>query len=196
MAVDSEGAAQPDLAAVVAAARQGQAQAWQELIRRHERLVQSIARSYRLRDADAEDAVQNTWMRLVENLGRIREPERVAGWLATTAHREALAVLRRRLREGPLVELPDVYPDAAAGPEEAVLAGEAAAVLGQALAGLTERRRTLVRVLFLEQSPSYQHASRRTGLPLGSIGPTRARALAQLRECLDRRGYDVLPVSA
>ncbi|MGL5828075.1 MAG: RNA polymerase sigma factor, partial [Angustibacter sp.] len=91
----------PDLTVEVllCQAAQGQAAAWDELVRRFERLVWSIARSYRLTPADAGDAVQTTWLRLVEHLGGIKEPERLGAWLATTTRRESLRIVSRRRRE-------------------------------------------------------------------------------------------------
>src|SRR5262249_29116411 len=85
-------------ATLLEAARQGNRAAWDALVARFNGLVWSIARGYRLGDADAHDAVQMTWLRLVENLDRIADPERLAAWLATTARRECLQLLRKARR--------------------------------------------------------------------------------------------------
>jgi RNA polymerase sigma factor (sigma-70 family) len=77
----------------------GSQDAWDEIVRRYERLVWSVARAHRLDAADAADAVQTTWLRLVEHLGAIHEPDRLAAWLATTARRESLRLAGRRRRE-------------------------------------------------------------------------------------------------
>jgi hypothetical protein len=73
------------IATLLEAARHGDQAAWDGLVARFNGLVWSIARGYRLDVADAHDAVQMTWLRLVENLNRISEPDRLAAWLATTA---------------------------------------------------------------------------------------------------------------
>ena len=87
--------------ALLEGARRGEQAAWDDLVSDFSSLVWSIARGYRLPDEDAADAVQMTWLRLVENLDRIRDAERLPGWLATTARRECLQVLRRSGREIP-----------------------------------------------------------------------------------------------
>ncbi len=83
-----------------ARASEGDMATWEELVRRYNRLVRSTVASFRLQGADAEDAVQNTWLRVVERMDTIRDPERLGGWLATTASRECLALIRRRHPEG------------------------------------------------------------------------------------------------
>jgi len=85
----------------VHAACAGDPQAWQEIVRRYRGMVGKVARSYRLSDADTADVLQNTWLRALERLDTVRDPERLSGWLATTARRECLAVLRRTSREVP-----------------------------------------------------------------------------------------------
>src|SRR5436190_14278705 len=101
-----------DLDELIRAAARGDQNAWTELVGRFERLVWATARAHRLSRADAADVAQTTWLRLVENLDRIREPDRVGAWLATTARHESLRLLRRGVREQPvddadLFEAPD-----------------------------------------------------------------------------------------
>src|SRR5262245_64975338 len=84
--------------ALVARAASGDTAAWDELVERFGRLVWSVTRAHRLPDADAADVFQTTWLRLVENIDRIAQPGSLGGWLATTARRESLAVLRRNAR--------------------------------------------------------------------------------------------------
>ena len=86
---------------LVAAACARDPQAWEEIVRRYRGMVGKVARSYRLSDSDTADVMQNTWLRALERLDTMREPERLSGWLATTARRECLAVLRRAGRELP-----------------------------------------------------------------------------------------------
>src|SRR5260370_34307535 len=84
---------------LVAAATGGDQEAWAALVERYTSLLWSVARSYRLPEADASDVVQTTWLRLVEHLDRIADPERLPGWLATTARRECMRLVRRAGRE-------------------------------------------------------------------------------------------------
>ena len=85
----------------LAAARDGSQQAWDEIVNEYTSMVWAVARSYRLDAADAADVHQATWLRLVENLGQIRDGERLGAWLCTTARREALLLLRGDRRRRP-----------------------------------------------------------------------------------------------
>ena len=163
---------------------------WEELVRRYSRLVRSTVASFRLQEADAEDAVQNTWLRVMERMDTIRDPERLGGWLATTASRECLALLRRGRREVPddLVGKQSVVA-AAGDPGVADVVGEVRRAVGSAVGELTERRQMLIQLLFYQPDCSYAEVSRATGMPQGSIGPTRRRVLRELRGTLEQRGF-------
>src|SRR4051794_4119543 len=106
-----------EVADLVRAAAEGDRDAWDALVDRYNGLVWSVARSHRLSTVDASDVVQTTWLRLVEHLGRLQDPERVGAWLATTARRESLRTLRHSARQVPTDEVPetpvDARPDAA-----------------------------------------------------------------------------------
>jgi RNA polymerase sigma factor (sigma-70 family) len=163
----------------------GDPAAWEEIMRRYRGLVVGKVRAFRLQDADAHDAVQTTWLRLAENLHRIQHPERLAGWLATTAARECLRILHRNKRTPPLADaMVDHTADPAPGPEQQVIDAHTAQTLRTLIAQLPPRRRRLLRALFTDHPASYAELSRATGIPLGSIGPTRNRALHQLRQKL------------
>ncbi|HEY3870136.1 MAG TPA: sigma-70 family RNA polymerase sigma factor [Actinocrinis sp.] len=176
------------VADLVDAAVRGSHAAWNGLVDRYARLVWSVARTFRLSDADAADVCQTTWLRLVENLDRIADPERLGSWLATTARRECIAVLRRRDREAPVSEAawnefeePEAPGD---GPEARIITQDENKQLWDAFSGLSERCRNLLRVLAAvpkEGKASYAQISAALGIPTGSIGPTRARCLEQLR---------------
>ncbi len=157
--------------------------AWEEIMRRYSRLVRSTVASFRLQEADAEDAVQNTWLRVMERMDTIRDPERLGGWLATTASRECLALMRRGRRESP-DDVASTQLVAAECPVVAVVAGEARRAVDTAVAELTERRQMLIQLLFYQPDCSYAEVARNTGIPTGAIGPTRARVLNQLRRRL------------
>jgi RNA polymerase sigma factor (sigma-70 family) len=181
------------LAELVEAARQRDPRAWDELVRRYGSLVKAVVRRYRLQDADAADAVQSTWCKAVEQLDALREPERLGAWLSTTAGRECLALIRRARRERPDDETVDARVAPSGGPEPAVLAAEWAAAVNSAVQQLVPRRRQLVNELFYLPDRDYAMISRSTGMPVGSIGPTRARILTGLRASLERAGFGPQP---
>lgn len=165
--------------------RERDAGAWDEIVRRYGRLVTTTVRSFRLQEADALDAVQMTWLRLAENAHRIQFPERLGGWLATTARRECLHILRQGKPIPGLVDVtPDTVADPSVGPEQHVIDADTAQTLRKLVAELSPRRRTLLRMLFTDHPRSYAEVAETAGIPPGGIGPTRARALRQLRERL------------
>ena len=181
------------LTELVEAARRRDSRAWEELMRRYGGLVKAVVRRYRLQDADAADAVQSTWCKAVEQLDAVREPERLGAWLSTTAGRECLALIRRARRERPDDETVDARVAPTDGPEHAVLAAESADAVNSAVQQLVPRRRQLVNELFYLPDRDYAMISRSTGMPVGSIGPTRARILAGLRASLERAGFGPQP---
>lgn len=189
MTVDVEvGApAADDVAELVRAAAAGDSIAWSRLVAAHEGLVWSVTRAFRLRDSDADDVVQNTWLRLLEHIDDLHDPARVAAWLATTARRECLRVIaqgkRVVLASDDLVH--DVVDLTEPEPDAGLLARERAAATHTALATLPERSRRLMLMLSADPAPSYEEISERLGMPVGSIGPTRGRCLRKLRAVID-----------
>ncbi|MFD1149625.1 RNA polymerase sigma factor [Saccharothrix hoggarensis] len=173
-----------DVTAVLAAAAGGDQGAWNTLVERYNGLLWSIARGYRLGEADAADVVQTTWVRLVEHLDRIDDPERLASWLATTVRRECLQLIRRtgRQRRAGDDESLDELPDPGPAPDESILADERDAALWRTLAALPERCQRLLRVLMASPPPAYAEVAAALDMPVGSIGPTRQRCLGRLRE--------------
>ncbi len=167
----------------------GEQSAWDQLVTRYDGLVRSVARSFRLQPADVHDVAQTTWLRLVLNLHSIQDPDRLAGWLAVTASRESLAVLRRASRQGLMTgvdETPD--PDPAKDVEMSVENRDTGQALWAAVAELPPRQRSLLIALFRDELESYQDVAARCAMPIGSIGPTRARALSRLKRKLAARG--------
>lgn len=187
--VDSQ---QVDAAALVRAAQAGDKQAWNDLVDRYNRFVWSIARSFRLGNADAADVVQLTWLRLVENLHRITDPERIVSWLGTTARRECLQHLRRtgkvRLDAGTdfLINVADPTPAL----DTALLNEERDVALWRAMGMLSDRCQQLLRVLMASPPPAYTEVAAALEMPIGSIGPARKRCLTQLKRIVV--GDDVL----
>ncbi len=143
-------------------------------------MLHSIARGYRLGDADVDDVVQITWGRALLHLDRLDDPGAVAGWLAVTARREAMRVLQRGVRELPAAEPPEPRTDEP-GPDAIALERERHTLLHAAIARLSERQRELLGLLLRRPELSYEEISQELDMPIGSIGPTRERALARLR---------------
>ena len=171
-------------AALVLAAAGGDQRAWSELVDRFSGLVWAIARAHRLGQADAADVSQTTWLRLVEHLDTLRDPDHVGGWLATTARHECLRVIRRSNREVPddtLGDESDPSGDPVPSPESVVLSNERRTMLWQSLGRLSQRCQLLLRALAAAPQPSYADVSAALAIPVGSIGPTRARCLEHLR---------------
>lgn len=169
---------------LLTAAADGDHGAWNALVDQFMGMLWAIARAHRLPTADAADAVQTTWLRLAEHIDRIREPDRVGAWLATTMRRQCLRCLRRSGRELPASDavVLDLAVPATAGPESEVLRSERDTLLCAAVESLPERCRRLLRLLMADPPPSYEQVSAALDMPVGSIGPTRARCLERLRQ--------------
>ncbi|MGH3931202.1 MAG: RNA polymerase sigma factor [Pseudonocardiaceae bacterium] len=165
--------------------------AWEEILRRYGNLVWAKVRTFQLQEADALDAVQMTWLRLVENCHQVQFPERLAGWLTTTARRECMHILREPRYTVGLPEPADNIADPSVDIEQHVIDTETTQMLRDLVAELPPRRRTLLRALFSENPEPYAEVARVAGIPPGSIGPTRARALRQLRWMVHQRGLGV-----
>ncbi|MBG0564654.1 RNA polymerase sigma factor [Actinoplanes aureus] len=174
--------------ALVAAAGEGDAGAWKALVERYAPLVGSVIVRHRLYGADAEDVAQTVWLRLVEHLRDLREPRALPMWLITISRNECVRVLKagRRLRPVDPTTENDMYLGEVAEPDQALLDGERNQALLAAFAELSDRHRELLLLLTADPPFSYSEISRRLGVPVGSIGPTRARALRHLRECLEQ----------
>lgn len=174
-------------AELVLAAAAGSRAAWDELVERFTPLVFSITARYRLSYADAADVSQTVWLQLVQHLPQLREPKALPGWIATTVGHECVRVLRARHRvttvdpqtDGRLQE--DSRDGAWPESDEELLRQERHAALLAGFAELSQRQRELLLLLLADPPVSYIEISDRTGIPVGAIGPTRARALERLR---------------
>jgi RNA polymerase sigma factor (sigma-70 family) len=158
----------------------GDRAAWGRLVDRYSGLLWSVARAHRLSQADAADVVQTTWLQLVEHLDRLQKPDAVGAWLATTARRESLRVLRINARMPPSEHVPETT-DPALPAGASLIVAERDEALWAAFAQLPERCRLLLRLLMSDPPPSYEEIGEVLGMPIGSIGPTRIRCLARLR---------------
>jgi RNA polymerase sigma factor (sigma-70 family) len=171
--------------ALALAARKGDQGAWKSLVDRYTPLVAAVILGFRLQRSDAEDVVQTVWLRLVEHLGDLREPRALPKWLVTTTRNECLRVVRaaQRLKPFDPTQAP-TQVDRADGTEvdDHLLDVERHQVLLAAIAGLPDHQRDLLLLLMADPPVPYSEITERLGVPKGSIGPTRARALERLRE--------------
>jgi RNA polymerase sigma factor (sigma-70 family) len=168
---------------LVTRARTGDKQAWDTLVERYAPLIWVICCRYRL-GADAEDIGQGVWLRLVGQLGKIRDPAALPGWLATTTRRECLRLLRAArgpLADGYVVDAEAVPDEQVRIAEEEVLAAERHAALHEAFRDLAPCDQQLIALLIEDPPVPYAEISARLGIPMGSIGPTRRRCLDKLR---------------
>ena len=189
------------VADLVAAARAGSQDAWVTLIRRYQPAVDSVARRFRLAPADAEDVSQEVWLRLATHLTAVRTPEALPGWISTTAARCAIEVLKARRRS--VVVDPAVLARADQGTdgghsvncaeapsvESRLLRAEERLAVRQGLDHLRPGRRDLLLLLVAEPRLTYQEIHEQLGVPVGSIGPTRARGLDELRRAPSVRAW-------
>jgi len=174
----------PTVTVLVTRAAGGDQSAWDEIVERYAPLVWSICRRYRLDRADTDDVAQNVWLRLVEQLSALREPAALPGWLATTTQRECLRVLRVNSQADRRNErLADEMMTASQSVEieEEIIAAEWNRVLNQAFDELLPPCRELLSMLMQEPPVPYAEISRRLGIPVGGIGPSRARCLDKMR---------------
>lgn len=175
-----------DTALLVQRAANGDRQAWERLVDRYARLIWSITVEFKLTESDAADVAQATWLRLLERIDRIEYPDRLGSWLAATARNECLRSLtthKRPVRAQDKEEA--LFGMATSGPiGERLLAGERDQAVRDTLSRLPRRWQRLLELLMADPPASYAEISDELGLPLGTIGPTRGRALARLRELL------------
>ena len=173
----------PHVVARVTRASGGDQGAWHELVDRYAPLVYTICTRYRLSNPDIEDVGQNVWLLLVEQLGKLREPAALPGWLATTTARECLRVVTatsKAERLGTGLDDSVIFVDDAVIDEE-LLVAERNAALRAAFAELPPRCQQLLSMLLSDPPHSYADIHRELGIPVGSIGPQRARCLERMR---------------
>jgi RNA polymerase sigma factor (sigma-70 family) len=176
-----------DVTRMMRRAADGDPSAWEGLVDKYGRLIWSITRNYKLVETDAADVFQITWMKLLEHVNRIDHPDRVGSWLATTARNECLRCLtaRKRLVVADEDVILDHLAEYGADVDEGLLAQERAEGVRAAMELLPWRWRRLMELLMSDPPVSYAEISDELGLPIGSIGPTRARCLARLRTLLE-----------
>ena len=174
----------PAVTDLVNRAAQGDKHAWDALVARYAPLIWSICRKHRLGEADAEDVGQNVWLQLFDQLGKIRDPAALPGWLATVTRRECLRVTgaaRRQPVTGYVIDVEVIADERSKTADHELLAAERHAALRAAFATLPPSDQRLVALLLEEPPLPYAEISGRLGIPIGSIGPTRRRCLDKLR---------------
>jgi len=180
-----------EVSRLVRASASGSETAWNELVRRYSPLVMAVTRTYQLTADDAKDVSQTVWLRLVENLANLREPDALPGWLATTTQRECI----RQLRQGRRVLPVDPHTDGAlqlceaVDPDTDILRAELHQAMRDGLAALPARDQALLKLRAADPPKSYEEISQIMGMPIGSIGPTLRRSLDRLRETSAMRAY-------
>lgn len=175
---------------LILACRRGDPHAWERLLDKYERLVFSIPLSYGLSREDAADITQLTFTILIESLDSLREDSRLGPWLATVARRHTWRLLHRYRREstGEEANLMESAVLLGRAEDDSLERWELVEWLHYGLSRIGERCRELLTALYFDpDQPSYAEVAARLGMPVGSIGPTRARCLERLRQVLRER---------
>jgi RNA polymerase sigma factor (sigma-70 family) len=174
-----------DTAELVRRAAAGDELAWRQLIDGLGPLLHRVSSAYRLGEAEAADAVATVWLKLVENIGSLRDGSSVQGWLTTTLRRECLARASARRRERLLADFAGVdEPVDVIDFDGWLLDADRRRMVHRAMMKLSEQERQLIGMLFANPTPSYAQISANLAMPIGSIGPTRCRLLGKLRDAM------------
>lgn len=175
---------------LIIACRRGDERAWETLITRYERLVFSIARHHGLSTDDAADVTQTVFIILLQSIDRLPDDVNLGGWLTTVTRRHSWRAVARLGRELP-GEKEDVAESAlllVRQTSDPINRWDVLQAVHEALNRLQERCRRLLLALYFDQTePSYAEVANRLNMPVGSIGPTRARCLAKLKALLEQK---------
>ncbi len=177
-------AADSSVTGLVTRAAASDRDAWNQIVERYAPLVYSICTRYRLSQPDVEDVGQRVWLLLVEQIGKLREPAALPGWLATTTARECRRVVAAARRSGSLAA--DLTPSVDDAIDTRILTAERDAALHAALAQLPARCQQLLAMLSSDPPYSYGEISATLRIPIGSVGPQRTRCLNHLRRSMAR----------
>ena len=180
---------------LVLACQTGDEEAWSALVARYQRLLYAVPRRAGLNEDAAADILQQTFLKLLENLQKIKQPAQIHAWLVTTARRETLHFLRQQ-QKAPQISLDagegdefkeHEFPAAEPLADEVLLEMERQHRVRTAVTNLDERCRNLITLLFYREPQSpYSEIARILDISEGSIGPTRARCLQKLLERLNK----------
>jgi RNA polymerase sigma factor (sigma-70 family) len=191
----------PPVTELVEAATRGDDVAWTALVTQYQPLIHAVCRRFHLSPVDTDDVTQTLWLRLVAHIGRLREPRALPGWIETTTRNLCRNALRQGNRSVPHdpQQIGSMWSVAdggdQAGIDEELLRAECRNAVQDGLAELPQRQQALFRLLAADPPLSYQQIGERLGMPVGSIGPTRARCLAKLRTTALVRTFLVEPTS-
>lgn len=167
----------------------GDHKAWQELVGRYATLVYTVARRTGLRQPEAEDCAQQTWLALYRRRRSIKDPQAIPAWLIRTTHREAV----RMAQSSSPATVPDEQVDQRDTrllPDESVASLEFQVALRKALALLDPRCRKLITEMYLSgDEKKYSDVASILGVKPNSFGPLRNRCLLKLRDILEKMGY-------
>ncbi|MFJ3792513.1 RNA polymerase sigma factor [Kitasatospora sp. NPDC090091] len=164
----------------------GNQDSWNQIVDSYTPLIWAIVRGHRLSTADCEDVIQTTWLRVIQHLGQLRDPEKLAHWLSAAARRESLKHIRRSGRSTPADE-PEVFdrPEPSENqPEEEALKQETRDEVLLAYCSLSPKCQALLGLLVADPPMSYDEVSATLGIPRGSIGPFRSRCLKHLERAM------------
>ncbi len=182
-----------DLESLVRKCIAGDGRAWSELVDQFQNLVYSVPRRMRLSEEDAGDVFQTTFLALFRNLDRIESVATIPKWLTVTATRESYRLMNSRYARSTAnlgeTDLDAVLADEDHNVEEQLALAATGEALREGLARLQDKCRELLTLLYIEEDTSYQDISDRLLLPMGSIGPTRARCLDKLRSILAKDSF-------
>jgi RNA polymerase sigma factor (sigma-70 family) len=180
--------ARADFDRLVQGARGGDPAAKEALVNSLKGLVWHTIADFGLSLEDRQDVFAGTFCRLFERLDTIRQPDRLPGWIATTARNEAHTLLRARGRfvlTDEIKERDDPEPSS----DDKLLTRELHAALRLGFRSLPAACRQLLRLLSADPRPSYQEIGELLDMPHGSIGPTRQRCLERLRNTSPLRPF-------
>jgi RNA polymerase sigma factor (sigma-70 family) len=166
---------------LVRAAGGADQQAWDELVKEFSPVLRRVVGAFRLHAHQVDDVVQATWLRLVVSIATIEDPAAIPGWLVTTARREAIRSLRTARGELLFGEVHDTEQSAPWSAEDHAIRNERRDALRTAVSRLPGRQRALAAAILADRPHGYTGLARELGMPVGSIGPIRARVIAALR---------------
>ena len=173
---------------IIHACLRGDQRAWNLLVDRYSRLVYSVPRRFGLNESDAGEVAQNVFLTLFRKLDTLGDHLLLARWLLTTAHRETWRIGKARRKYS---ELDAIMPDVSSPSDEQLEQWERQQIVREALDRLGGRCKTLLAALFRGPGkPDYEAVARELDMPVGSIGPTRARCFAKLEPILRELGLN------
>jgi len=174
----------------------GNRKAWEILVERYSRLIYSIALRRGLGEEDAADVFQTVCVKLLANLEKLKNDQHLIGWMITTAKYECSHLLRQKYRQHTSLsqdtgnsKLENIVAEDEL-PMDQIIQLQEEDMVRQAVEELGPRCQQLINMLYLSTPPlSYAEVAAQLDVPVGSIGPTRARCLKTLKDKLVKAGF-------